>query len=107
MRRLSTDALANGWADATRRAECQSCNWTGSLADGVLPIRGDLYARVAPSEPMPSGECPHCGALAVEPDHCPSCGRYVEDHTPPHVDCPPTVPRPALPTPKGGARWRA
>lgn len=107
MRRLSADALANGWADGTRRAECQACDWTGSFAEAALPIRGDLCARVGPSERMPCGECPGCGALAVEPTRCRWCERSIDDHTPPPVDCPLLVVRPVLPTPKGGARWRA
>lgn len=42
-------------------AECQGCGerWD---EDQLLPVQ-DLFARVAPGEPMPMGECPGCGAL--------------------------------------------
>jgi hypothetical protein len=40
---------------------CQNCDWQGP--DGELkPVR-DLFERVDVGEPMPSGECPKCGAL--------------------------------------------
>ncbi len=41
--------------------ECQNCSKTWS-DDEIKPIK-DLHERVAPGEPMPSGECPECGAL--------------------------------------------
>lgn len=40
---------------------CQNCDWTGA-ASALAPIK-DIFQRVAPGEPMPSGECPECGAL--------------------------------------------
>jgi hypothetical protein len=43
------------------RSQCQNCEWTGQDAD-LAPIY-DIFERVAPGEPMPSGECPECGAL--------------------------------------------
>lgn len=49
---------------------CQNCDWRGPDED-LRPIH-DVTARVAPGEPMPSGECPTCGALChpvpPEPD---------------------------------------
>ena len=41
--------------------ECQNCEqlWPESLLNEVE----DLSMRVAPGEPMPSGECPACGAV--------------------------------------------
>jgi hypothetical protein len=61
-------------------AKCQDCCRVWDL-DELRPIQ-DLGQRVAPGEPMPSGECadPECGALC-QPyeddyvDQCPSCGR--------------------------------
>lgn len=46
------------------RSECQNCGkiWTD---DELNPIE-DLSMRVSPGEPMPSGECPECGALCQE-----------------------------------------
>lgn len=44
---------------------CQNCEWTGTderLARKLEDVP-DLFERVAPGEPMPSGECPQCGAL--------------------------------------------
>ena len=40
---------------------CQNCNriWLGV---SLKPIK-DLQERVDPGEPIPSGECPNCGAL--------------------------------------------
>lgn len=39
--------------------ECQNCDWRG---EDVRPVVR-LLERVGPGEPMPSGECPECGAL--------------------------------------------
>ena len=41
--------------------ECQNCG-TQFSEDELKPIE-DLGQRVAPNEPMPSGQCPECGAL--------------------------------------------
>jgi uncharacterized membrane-anchored protein len=41
---------------------CQDCNKLWREEDLVLPIK-DIFQRVLPGEPMPSGECPECGAL--------------------------------------------
>lgn len=40
---------------------CQNCEWRGPDTD--LREVKDLTQRVDPGEPMPSGECPECGAL--------------------------------------------
>ena len=40
---------------------CQNCEWEGDQAD-TDPI-DDIFMRVDPGEPMPSGQCPECGAL--------------------------------------------
>jgi hypothetical protein len=40
---------------------CQNCDWFGP--DDQLGEIADLFQRVAPGEPMPSGECPVCLAL--------------------------------------------
>ena len=44
---------------------CQNCGrkWHDELLEDIK----DLTKRVAPGEPMPSGECPDCGALC-QPD---------------------------------------
>jgi hypothetical protein len=43
---------------------CPNCDWRG-LESFLKPIK-DADQRVAPGEPMPNGECPHCGALCHE-----------------------------------------
>lgn len=40
---------------------CQNCRRSVEDSELVEPRR--LWERVAPGEPEPSGECPHCGAL--------------------------------------------
>jgi hypothetical protein len=47
------------YEDGTSR--CQNCDWKGDTADTVEIVC--LHSRVAPGEPMPSGQCPKCGAL--------------------------------------------
>lgn len=42
-------------------SECQNCGNVYPQSH-LQPIK-DLGARVEPGEPMPSGECPDCGAL--------------------------------------------
>lgn len=53
--------------EPVERAACQSCDWTGPVAD--LAMIDDVFSRVAAGEVMPAGECPDCHALAhvVEP----------------------------------------
>lgn len=41
--------------------QCQDCGAT--LQDSEVVPAKDLSLRVEPGEPMPSGECPFCGAL--------------------------------------------
>lgn len=43
------------------RHECQNCGKVSKAAD-LLDIE-DLFQRIAVGEPVPSGECPKCGAL--------------------------------------------
>ena len=44
------------------RSQCQDCGKI--FADDQLEtITHGIWERVAPGEPMPSGECPECGAL--------------------------------------------
>lgn len=50
----------------TPMSACQDCNWRGP--DTELREIKDLYQRVDPGEPMPSGECPECGALCQPTD---------------------------------------
>jgi hypothetical protein len=45
---------------------CQDCDWRGPDED-LREIK-DLHQRVEPGEPMPSGECPACGALCQPTD---------------------------------------
>jgi hypothetical protein len=40
---------------------CQDCAWKGDETD--CNAIEDLFEQMAPGEPMPSGECPTCGAL--------------------------------------------
>jgi len=42
-------------------SRCGSCQWEGETAD-CDPIK-NLYERVSPGEPMPSGQCPECSGL--------------------------------------------
>jgi len=47
------------------RYECQNCDtpfWTDEALVRPVP---DLEQRVVAGEPMPPGECPHCGALVA------------------------------------------
>lgn len=50
-------------------SECQDCGAT--WRDDRLKEIHHIFARVAPGEPMPSGECPACGALCqpIEDSH--------------------------------------
>ena len=45
-------------------SECQNCEAINP-ASKLRPIE-DIHQRVEPGEPMPSGECPECGALCHE-----------------------------------------
>ena len=45
----------------TPTSACQNCDWVGD--DTLLKPIQQLLERVAPGEPMPSGECPACGCL--------------------------------------------
>ena len=41
-----------------------ACGMCGlKCKEGALREIRDLFQRVAPGEPMPSGQCPHCGSL--------------------------------------------
>jgi len=44
------------------KSKCQNCHKTFKHDDDLNQIK-DLYQRVAPGEPFPSGECPSCGCL--------------------------------------------
>ena len=52
--------------DGAELQECQNCGMR--WAEDDLRVVRNLTMRVLPGEPMPSGECPECGALchAVE-----------------------------------------
>lgn len=54
------------------KALCDNCE-SRFTANKLLPIK-DVFARVAPGEPMPLGECPNCGALC----HAVEAGRTYE-----------------------------
>lgn len=54
--------------DNTALAEisrCQNCDWEGPNTELGCSIEEvpHLFERVSPGEPMPTGECPVCGAL--------------------------------------------
>lgn len=60
---------AEGLNEATWRAlpdhercDCGDCTWRGRLEDTNI-IR-DIHERMSEGDPMASGECPECGALA-------------------------------------------
>ena len=50
-----------------RKFRCQDCDEVLG-EDDLIPVDEvkHLHERVAPGEPMPAGECKHCGALAHE-----------------------------------------
>jgi hypothetical protein len=48
--------------EAVPTVECDACDWRGTNADLNEATR--LWERVDENGPMPSGECPSCGALA-------------------------------------------
>ena len=56
--------IDNNGDEIPPRSACQNCDWTGP-EEALDPIK-DIHQRVAPGEPMPSGECPKCGALCHE-----------------------------------------
>jgi hypothetical protein len=63
--KLHTEIVAHLAAyDHAHPHRCQDCGrqWTD---DEIIPLSDiqHLLERVAPGEPMPSGECPTCGAL--------------------------------------------
>ena len=45
--------------------ECQNCGALYAHASETDAI-DDIFQRVEPGEPMPSGQCLHCGALVHE-----------------------------------------
>jgi hypothetical protein len=49
------------WLETKNKSRCQNCRriWN---PDELKHIK-DIFERVDPGEPMPSGECPDCGAL--------------------------------------------
>lgn len=49
----------------TAMSRCQNCDWQGPDEQLGRQIEDtpDLLERVAPGEPMPTGECPECRAL--------------------------------------------
>jgi hypothetical protein len=55
-------ALENEVTDGDDVSKCQNCQreWPDSVLINPIP---DLMERIAPGEPMPSGECPGCGAV--------------------------------------------
>lgn len=58
-----------------RVSECQNCQMV--WADKVLKDVRDLTQRVAPGEPMPSGECPSCGAVCHPVEGKPECTESI------------------------------
>lgn len=53
---------------------CQNCDWVGSdeLLNRKLEDIPHLLERVSPGEPLPSGECPECGALCQPTGNSPT-----------------------------------
>jgi hypothetical protein len=68
----------------TDRSYCQNCDWEGPDEE-LKPVK-DLFQRVDPGEPMPSGECPKCGCLCQpqeqdeEDDQPGEDDIFTEDH---------------------------
>jgi hypothetical protein len=60
--------------------ECQNC--AELWGEEELKEIKDIFQRVAPGEPMPSGECPECGALChpVGNTVLASCGCEIPKH---------------------------
>lgn len=58
---LSMTINGTEWDAREPLSRCQNCD-TCHPESRLLPIE-DLAQRVEPGEPMPSGECPDCGAL--------------------------------------------
>ena len=56
------EALKSEVPDSEHKSQCQNCDtvWPDAVLINPIP---DLSQRVAPGEPMPSGECPSCGAV--------------------------------------------
>ncbi len=52
--------------DDTHPVHCQNCEWTGPA--NKTEAVSDLSQRVEVGEPMPTGECPECGALCQYDD---------------------------------------
>lgn len=51
---------------------CQNCDSLWMDGELINPIH-DLEQRVAPGEPMPSGECPECGCLCQPLEEAAQC----------------------------------
>ena len=51
----------NEFSDDTDRHRCPNCGRIHATS-ALVEIK-HIFQRVAPGEPMPSGECPDCGAL--------------------------------------------
>jgi hypothetical protein len=57
-------ALENEVTDGDDKSQCQNCDrvWPDAVIVPLEEVK-KLFERVTPGEPMPSGECPVCGAL--------------------------------------------
>ncbi len=57
--------LSSRTEEVSDQSKCQNCGWTGDegMMKNPWPDIPDLTERMAPGEPVPSGECPECGAL--------------------------------------------
>lgn len=64
--RLAIDAKSGPFTYLENpKSECGNCNWVGIPIVGTEEIQ-DLSQRVDSGGPVPSGECPACGALCYE-----------------------------------------
>jgi endogenous inhibitor of DNA gyrase (YacG/DUF329 family) len=50
---------------------CPECRTKLDTRDLIWPIP-DVHEKVLPSEPMPEGECPDCGALVYKKNEFPN-----------------------------------
>jgi hypothetical protein len=55
-------SVAKNGEDLSRWVEDEKDKEIGEQADATVGI-SDLFSRVAPGYPMPSGQCPECGGL--------------------------------------------
>lgn len=62
--------MSECFIQATNSHAQHKCNDCGELIwGGSLEMIRDIQERLCPNEDVPSGQCPHCGALTYELEH--------------------------------------